>query len=415
MACLFLRAIVASTVVLAGVAPAARSENDTACAAGVPADIAAWRVECDAAIASETDDVRRAEFLFRRAYISVEQYRYDEALSDLNDALAADPDNPLYLHERAYVNGELSQFAAALVDLDRQVALQPDEPTAYRERAHARHFSGDLKGSYEDRDKEVQLLPESPEALLFRSEQALWIGRFVDAEADATRAEKLAKAAENDKARTDAAALLARAKRWRKPSSTRGAASRCTLGEGIDRKSPPTLIGDCTQAFLSAKDGPAKANALNTRSVAWLVLANDQASSTQDLRVAVALDPKNADRYINLGFSFLLTSHSWAARREFDRALALVRHPYALAGRARARMNLGDPAGARGDALASHALEANEAAAWVLADLAYDEGDLDAARGFYLDVFRLGSRDDGLIERLKELGVSDPAKAAVKP
>jgi tetratricopeptide (TPR) repeat protein len=414
MACL-VRTIIAAAMVLLAMSPAAHSASDADCATAEAAHFEAWRAKCDAALAQETDPIQRAKLLYRRAYVSVEKHRYDDALKDLNAALAADPDNPLYLHERAYVNSELSEFAAALVDLDRQVALQPEEPTAYRERAHARHFSGDLAGAYEDRDKEVRLTPDSPQALLYRGEDALWIGRFADAAADAKRAGKLAKSARNNKAQADAAELLAQVESWRRTSPSRGSAARCTLDEGIDQKTPPTLIGDCTQAFLAATNGIAKADALTTRSVAWLVLANDQDSSTGDLRVAAALDPQSADRYLNLGFSYLSSRFSWAAKREFDRALELERNPFALAGRAAARKNLGDPTGARADAMASQEIYPNEAASGVLADLAFDEGDHDAARAHYLDAYRLGSRDDQLIARLKDLGVTDPAAAAERP
>ena len=301
MACL-LRTIFAAAMVFLAMSPAAHSATDADCAIAEAKDFEAWRTRCDAALVQEADPIERAKLLFRRAYVSVEQYRYDDALKDLNEALAADPDNPLYLHERAYINSELSEFAAALVDLDRQVALQPEEPTAYRERAHARHYSGDLAGAYEDRDKEVRLTPDSPGALLARSGSALWLGRFADAAADAKRAEKLAKAARDDKLRAKATEFLAVIERWRK-TSPRGGAAHCSMDKGINQKTPPTLIGDCSQAFLAATNGFAKAEALTTRSVAWLVLASDQNSSTGDLRIALALDPQNADRYVNLGFS----------------------------------------------------------------------------------------------------------------
>lgn len=414
MACPRIRTIVAASLVLLGMTTVVHSASDADCAIAEAADFEAWRAKCDGAVAQETEAIQRAKLLFRRAYVSVEKYRYDDALKDLNSALAADPDNPLYLHERAYVNGELSEYAAALMDLDRQVALQPDEPSAYRERAHVRHYSGDLEGAYEDRDKEVRLSPDSPRALLLRSGGALWLGRFADATADAKRAEKLAKAAHDDTLRTEATEFLAVIERWRK-TSPRAGATRCSMNKGIDEKTPPTFIGDCTQAFLAATQGAAKAEVLTTRSVAWLVLASDQGSSTRDLRVAVALDPKNVDRYVNLGYSYLSGRFSWAASREFDRALALERHPFALAGRAAARKNLGDAEGARIDALASQEIRPNEAASRLLADLAFEEGDLEAAKGLYLDTYRLGSRDDGLIARLKELGITDPGTAAAKP
>ena len=59
-------------------------------------------------------------------------------------------------------------------------------------------------------------------------------------------------------------------------------------------------------------------------------------------------------------------------------------------------------------------MEANPAALWVLGDLVYDKGDKDGARRFYLGAYKAGSRDERLIARLKELGVDDPAKAALE-
>jgi tetratricopeptide (TPR) repeat protein len=137
-------------------------------------------------------------------------------------------------------------------------------------------------------------------------------------------------------------------------------------------------------------------------------------NSTEDMALARAFDPENARRYINLGYSYLQSNHSWAANREFERALAIERHPYALAGRAAARLNLGNKDGAMADAQASNELEPNEAATWVLADLAYERGNRDEARELYLLIYERGSRADHLVERLHELGVADPDAATRK-
>ena len=78
------------------------------------------------------------------------------------------------------------------------------------------------------------------------------------------------------------------------------------------------------------------------------------------------------------------------------------------------RLHIDDTAGAEADALASMKLKLNEAAAWVLGDIAYERGEKEKARGMYLAVYQMGSRDDRLIARLKELGVSDPAKTSLE-
>jgi tetratricopeptide (TPR) repeat protein len=370
-----------------------------------------WRAVCDRAIEQETDPKRRAALRFGRAYVAVEQYNYNEALTDLNAAITADPDNPLYLHERAYVYGELSEYVAAIADLDRQIELQPKEPTAYRERAYARHFSGNLQGAYEDRARELELLPDSIEAILNRAEAAAWLGRFDDARTDAKRANARAIAAGDTDGIKKAEEYLESLARQEETSPGKDPGKRCDVSKGLDSSGPRTLIGDCTRAFLDAKDGAAKAEALTSRSLAWKILASSQGHSTEDLRIAVAFDPKDPNRYTNLGFAYLSTSHSWAAKREFERALAIERTWLALAGRAAARANLNDPEGALADALASMEIKPNEAATWVLANHAFDCGEKDNARKLYLIIYSMGSRDERLIDRLKELGVTDPAQA----
>jgi tetratricopeptide (TPR) repeat protein len=367
-----------------------------------------WSAECERAIAAENDARRRAALQFARAFVAVEHYNYNDALTDLDAAITADPDNPLYLHERAYVFGELSQYAAAIADLDRQIELQPKEPAAYRERAYARHYSGNLQGAYEDRAREAELQPADVDALLARAEAAMWLGRFDDARADGKRAAALAKSAGNDEGRKDATQFLEELARWQKTSPGDKAGSNCKTPNGVI---PSDLIGDCTRAFFNAKDGAARAEALTTRSIGWRTIENKEGAVIEDLRVAVAFDPTNAARYTNLGYAYLSSSHSWAASREFDRALAIQRDWLALAGRAAARSNLKDPEGALADALASMDLKPNEPATWVLANLAFDRGDQENARQLYLTIYRMGSRDDRLIGRLKELGVADPAQA----
>jgi len=339
------------------------------CAINVDVKAPEWITSCEAAIARESDVKRRAPLLFGRAYYAVEQFRYDDAIADLNAALAADPDNPAYLRERAYVHGELSNLDEAIGDLDRVIAQKPKEAYGYRERAYARHYRGDLKGAYEDRAREFELTPDSLDALVARGRAALWLGRFDDAKADATRARAGAKVAGNDDVYRSASELLSHIALWRDTTRGADAAKVCSEDLETDKSDRPKLIGDCSRAFLEAKTGVAKADALTSRSTAWLVAEDSQNESTGDLRLALAFDPANVARYINLGYSFLMLSHSWAAKLEFDRALALDKHWLALAGRAAARLNLGDKEGALADARASNELHPNnEAAAGVLAD-----------------------------------------------
>ena len=371
-------------------------------------EVPEWRTRCDAAIKDEKNPKRLAMLLFGRAYLAVENYRYAPALEDLDAAVAADPDCIRCRHERAYLNAEFGNYSQAIADLDYEIKLMPKSSSAYTERAFARTFSGDLAGGYQDRARVLELEPDSIDALLGRSDAALWLGKFEEATADAAQAQAFAKEAVDDKAQERARKSLEEIKLWRTTSRGPKAAERCVV-KSLEATDSKILIGDCTRAFLEANDPAAKANALTTRSTAWTVLANSPDNAALDMRVAAGLDPGNHERYINLGYAYLGTSHSWAAKREFERALALQRSPLALVGRAVARMHLDDAKGAESDALESMKLEPTMGAAYVLAHLAFDAGNKDRAREMYLVAYRMGSRSDLLFARLKELGVADPA------
>jgi tetratricopeptide (TPR) repeat protein len=389
------------------------AEESLPCAVTVDVKAPEWLTRCEAAIAAEPDSKKRAPLQFGRAYGSVERFNFDAAVADLDAALAADPENPDYLRERAYVHGELSNFEPALADLDHFLKLRPDELLGYRERAYARHFHGDLTGAYDDTARVLALNPDSSDALLGRAEAALWLGRFDEAVKDASRAQARARVCHEEGTSSSAAALLARIDLWRDASRGARAARLCEQGKSLVNVRAQKLIGNCSRAFLDAKTGAAKADALTIRSVAWLV-TESQDYATEDMRMAVAFDPDNVERHTNLGFSYLSNHHSWAANREFDRSLAIDRYWLALAGRASARANLGDLEGADKDARESRTLHPNFAASGLLADLAFDHGERDAARGLYLEAYRLGSRDDHVVERLQELGVEDPDHAEPK-
>jgi len=405
---------IASALALLALSPAFAAPDSQPCSTKGDMKSSLWRSSCDAAIAIEKDTKVRASLLYGRAYGAVEDFRYDDALADLRAALDLAPGTLAYLRERAYVHIELSNFEQAIADLDRASRLSPDDPLVYRERAYARHFHGDLEGAYEDRAREAELTPDAAGALLARGNAALWLGRFDDARADMKRAQKLAKTSGDEDAARGVKETQTDIELWR--HSTRGgnAAKLCNAARMADKDEAREAVGNCTKAFLEAKTGVAKADALTSRSTAWLVAIGSQKNSTEDLSLARAFDPEDVHRRVNLGYSYLLSNHSWAANREFEKALAMVRDPFALAGRAAARLNLGDKEGALADALASNELEPNEGATGVLADLAFDRGDRDEALELYLLIYERGSRQKDLIERLHELGVPDPDTAVRK-
>jgi tetratricopeptide (TPR) repeat protein len=376
------------------------------CADGLAQDLHA----CDAVLAAERDPKVRAQLFYRRGYILNEKQQYEAAVADLDAAIAADPGLAAAWHERSYAHSELREFAKAAADSDRDVALRPDASNAYGERAFARHGLGDLQGAWEDRAKFVSLEPTDIDGLLGRGRAALWLGRFEDARADAAKGLAMADAAGNRDAAASARALQALITLWTTRSNASSPEAACRLAEKQGRLEAKEVIGDCTAAFLAARTPHAKAEMLSTRALAFLVAAQDQVSAVDDQAMAVAFEPDNADWHANLGGSYVMVHHSWAGRRELDIAIRLKDGWVARAQRAAARYNLRDFEGAFADARKSFEMHPNEVALVVLGDLAHDKGDDKSARLDWMGAYRLGSRDDGLLTRLKGIGVTEPDK-----
>jgi len=369
--------------------------------------------ECDAAIAAASEPKAKAALLLRRAYLKDGLERYQDAIADLTAAIALDPANSGALHERAYAESSLMRYAEAIRDLDAEARLTPNSPDVYQERAYSRLHTADLPGALDDWTHVARLRPNLAGAFEGKADAEMWLGRFDAVDADLRTATSLARAA-ND---ADTLQAIQRAQRtlvlWRTTSPGPHPELNC---EAADRKGDagqPNLIGDCTAAFLRARTGREKAAALTIRAMAWWVGQQDPQSGRPDQEMAVAVDPDNPDWRSNLGFVYLRNHHSWAALQEFDRAVALKPSFAALGGRAAARSNLGDQAGAVADAQASNALKPNDLAFTVLGDVAMKSSHgAMAAKGYWLAAYRLGDHDDGLMARLKEVGVDEPDKVA---
>ena len=392
------------------VATAAPAAAVTACPIDPPvAHDAAWRSGCDAAIAAATEPRLKAELLFRSAYAHNEDQGYFDAERELQEAVGLDPTNVSAWQELSYTENSLGNYAPAERAADRALALAPDHIQPYQERAMARHYQGNFEGAFADRDRVSRLQPDKAGPLIGRADEELWLGRFAQAAADLDAA---ASRAQRDDERREIEQRRALLSRWRTRSGAGDPAAACAEPRNNDDLLRPGLIGDCTAAFLAATSPTGRAELLTTRSLAWLVAAQDQGASTQDRAIAAALDPGNPNMRFNLGFAYLQVHHSWAAAREFDRGLAIRENPLGLAGRASAKYNLRDPAGALADARRSLELQPNELAFTVVGDLSRDAGHTAAARDFWLQAYRLGDRDEGLLERLRSIHVDHPETEA---
>lgn len=393
-------------LLLAGLAVSAGQADSPACPIAPPVTHdQAWRTACDAAIDAASEPRLRAELLFRSAYAFNERNGYFDAQRALQEATRLDPANAGAWRELSYTENALGNYAEAEQAADRAIALAPDTAQPYQERGMARHYQGNLEGAYADRDRLARITPTDADRLMGRATDAMWLGRFDQAAADLDAA---AAHAGDDQQRQRIGGLRADLQRWRTRSSAADPAAACVWPDNNDALLRPGLIGDCTAAFLGAAEPARRADFLTVRSLAWLIAAQNRDAATDDLAVAAALEPENPDRHTNLGFRYVDARHSWAARREFDRALAIRENWNALAGRAAARYNLNDWDGAFADARRSFEIHPNEIALTVLGDLSHDRGDNASARLYWMGAYRLGSRDDRLIARLRSIGVTHP-------
>lgn len=367
---------------------------------------AAWERACDAAVAAANDPKARSTLLFRRAYVANEHQDYFTARDSLNQALALDSANVPAWQELAYTANALGDYAEGEKAADAKIALGRLDRSVLEERAFSRFFLGNFSGTYQDRDEVVRTNPRDADALLARAVAAMWLGRPDAARLDLESASVSTDDAAIRQRVADAVEALAR---WTARSSAKDPAAACLAAEK-DGFRGEHVIGDCSAAFLAETDPAKRAELLTLRAIAWLTEADDPDAATQDRAIAVALDPGNAMLHSNLGFAYLTNRHSWAAAREFDRSIALAESWTALAGRAAARYNLGDKAGARTDAVRSYAIEPNEAALTVAGDLARDGGDVASAKRYWLGAWHLGNHGDDLAERLRSIGVADPDK-----
>lgn len=78
------------------------------------------------------------------------QQKFAEAVAELDQAIAAQPDNPLFYNARGYSYLMLRNVNRALVDLDQAIRLNPNYLNAYQNRSAARKVTGDAEGSAAD-------------------------------------------------------------------------------------------------------------------------------------------------------------------------------------------------------------------------------------------------------------------------
>lgn len=370
---------------------------------------------CDAAIAAEKDAQTRSVLLFRRAYMedaAGDFKTYPKALADLDAAIKSWPQNPSALHERGYLENEYGRWKEAEADLDAQIAIVPTDSQGYQERAMSRFGAGELAGVLEDESVVIMLGPPNSGSYFARAQGNVWLGNFDDARKDVESALKISPG--DKKAAEEADAIKAWIAQWTGRSSNPSAEDACRDADKAGDYKRAALIGDCTRAFLDAKTPSDKADRLTVRAMAWLNNGAEK-EAAEDSEIAAALAP-TATNLSNLGFAYMRRRHSTGAIWVFDRSIALRGDFWNYAGRAAAKVNIGDFQGALDDAGKSIVIRPTDLALIAEGDALYGQtNSTDKARTYWLQAWRMGDRDDDLAARLKNAGVTPPPDAPKTP
>ncbi|MGH6888751.1 MAG: TonB family protein [Rhizomicrobium sp.] len=120
---------------------------------------------------------------YNRSILYARNWRYDEALTDLDAALKVTPRDTRMLLTRALVYFERADFAHALADCDTELAGDPTNPLVLRLRANIAMETGNYQNAIRDYTTEIRITPD-PTVLVLRAVAYHRIGRESAAAAD---------------------------------------------------------------------------------------------------------------------------------------------------------------------------------------------------------------------------------------
>ncbi|MHB9117883.1 MAG: tetratricopeptide repeat protein [Burkholderiales bacterium] len=116
-----------------------------------------------------------------RAVIYLKQGKTKEALADLNQAIALDPNYYDAYMNRGTANGMLGHVKEALTDFDQAITLNPNSADAHVNRGIILINQGHAKEALLDADNAITVAPENTKAHLLRAQIFLSLGRVQDA------------------------------------------------------------------------------------------------------------------------------------------------------------------------------------------------------------------------------------------
>ena len=282
-----------------------------------------------------------------------------ETLTDQPRALAA------ALVNRAAVSWRVGESDIALTDLDRAIALDPNNEAAFRERSNTYRAMGRLDSAIADASQALSLNPNDFEALKARGYAFDKNGQYDSSIADFSAALRL------------------------KPDD-----SMTYMDRGVEyyaKQDYQTAIRDFDQAI---KLDPKNARAFSNRGAAQKALGHFDQSIADD-NTAIKLDPKEPEFYDNRGLNLAAKGDYDHAIPDYDQAINLRPEADFLANRGDAYEAKGVYDRAIADYNRAIALDANFLHAYNNRGAVYQKtGDFDRAIADYQAALRIDPQSD---------------------
>lgn len=98
-----------------------------------------------------------ADAHYQRAKTLINDRKYTEAVTEMNEAIKAQSQNAIYFNTRGYARYLAKDVKGAVVDYDEAIKLNPDYLNATHNRSVARRAAGDIAGADADKQREAEL------------------------------------------------------------------------------------------------------------------------------------------------------------------------------------------------------------------------------------------------------------------
>ena len=262
----------------------------------------------------------------------------DEAIADLERALAVNPNspNPDFIIRIANLRYLLNDFTGSIADYDRLLAMDKMYPRIYSKRAGSKAMLGQAEEALQDSDKALGLDPKDEEAYNSRGLANRLLGKLDDAAVDFTLATNIKKD-------------------YSRPYNNRGT---IYLSQG----QPEKALEDFDKAIQLDSYF---ADAYSNRGSVKHQLGRDE-EALADLDAALRLDPNSADAYQNRGVVKNVLKFFPEALADFNQALKLKpENGGVYLGRGISKFYMGDKTGACGDWRTASVRGATDAAALI--------------------------------------------------